>query len=206
MKTIYRLTANRFAWGSLLLTAVLTPGGNAAAQPFAVEQRRLSPGHTLIRVYDRGTERTIWTRRTGNPQLVSWSADRSALAVLDDAWNGHDYFTLLVWRNGERVHTIRYLPPFHRFEMIRDLIWSPDKRRLLLLGPYSQGEADQGFNRLWCLRLHGEQTQLLSDGSVTRAQWIGTTRVRYWIGQLVPLPTKPGEGTLVETPHERDCP
>jgi hypothetical protein len=125
--------------------------------------------------------------------------------VLDDEWDGHDYFTLLVWRNGERVRTIRSLPPFQRFEMIRDLLWSPDSRRLLLLGPYSQGEAEQGFNRLWSLRLNGERTQLLSDGSVTRAEWTGTTRVRYWTGQVVPHPVEPGEGTLLETPHEREC-
>jgi hypothetical protein len=145
---------------------------NAAS--FAVQQYRLGSNVTLIRVYDLQTGRTIWTRRTRHPLLLRWSADRTALAVLGEriGESDHDWYDLWVWRNGERVRKLRSLAPFRRLEIVRDLIWSPDKRRLLLLGPYSQGEADQGFNRLWCLRLRGERAQLLTNEAVTRAQWV----------------------------------
>jgi hypothetical protein len=203
---------NRVARG-LAVAAVLLGSGALipawAADTYAVQQHPLGPDRTLIRVYNSRTGKTIWTRQTRDPRLIRWSADRTALAVLDERLGEDgqepDWYDLLVWRSGERVRTIRFLPPFRRFELVRALTWSPDKKRLLLLGPYSQGDADQGFNALWCVRLQDDRTQLVSDAVVTRADWIGTARVRYWTGELVPDPAKPNRGILRETPHEQEC-
>ncbi len=197
---------NPVAWLLVVQSALLVSGAGVKAATYGVEERRLGPESTLFRVYNRRTHGTIWTRRTTDPGLIRWSPDRAALAVVDErVWQGDDRYELLVWRNGERVRRIRFLPPFRRFEIVRDLIWSPDNQRLMLLGPYSEGEADQGFNRLWCLRLQDERAQLLSNEAVTQARWTRATRVRYWTGKVVSSPTKPDEGTLVETPHERTC-
>jgi hypothetical protein len=189
------------------LLALLVGGAGVEAATYAVEQCRLGPESTPIRVYNRQTHSTIWIRRTRYPRVIRWSPDHTALAVLDErvGEGNRDWYRLLVWRNGERVRSIRSLRPFQRFESVRDLIWSPGRRHLLLLGPYGQGEADQGFNRLWCLHLRGERCQLLSNEAVTRAQWIGTTRVRYWTGKVVADRANPDKGTMLETHHDREC-
>src|SRR5262249_3950828 len=128
---------------------------------------------------------------------------RSALAVVDDDGG---LFTLLVWRVGERLRTYRHIYPLERFEVVRDVLWSPDDQRLLVLGPYGMGEGDQGFGRLWCLRQRDGRLFLLADASVTRAKWIGPTRIRYWTGAMVPDRKNPGMARFRETLHQRRCP
>ena len=201
---------NRVAWGLAAVLAVMSGAWTRAslADNYTLEQRRLGPERTLISIRSRRTGQKVWTRSLCSPHLIQWAADGQALAIVDDragCWKHDWYFRLMLWQAGERVRLYDALRPFQRAEAVHDLRWSPDNHRLLFRVPYSQGEGDAGYGRLWCLRLRDGRTQLLADKAVTRAQWIDRTHVRYWTGQVLPRPTKPNEGILVETPHERTC-
>jgi hypothetical protein len=108
-------------------------------------------------------------------------------------------------RGGERVHRLDALRPLRLAKVVKDLWWSHDNRRLLVRVSDSQDEADMGLGRIWCLCLRDGRARRLSDGTATRAECIGAKRVRYWTGRVVPGPADPSKGSMVKTPHDREC-
>jgi hypothetical protein len=103
------------------------------------------------------------------------------------------------------VRMYDYLRPLRESEAIIGLVWSPDKRRLLIRSARTMGEADLEEGPLWCFRLADAKTELLTDEPVTRAGWSGKTRVRYWTAGWGRDPRTQAQIPLPEKSHQRKC-
>jgi hypothetical protein len=152
--------------------------------------------------------------------VVRWSKDRQALAVIGIRSEDPSSFVLLAWRNGEEVRDIGAIRPFDYWEVAHDAIWSPDKRRVLLMGPESMGEGDAGEADIWCFRLRDGRLRYITRDAA-RAQWLDGSRIRYWEATAVEEWFSPSSGQVCfrnpppgwtkswaagpETPHEWDC-
>src|SRR5690349_4531404 len=100
---------NRVAWGVAAILGTAARGGTGAnAGPYGVEQRRLGPSRRLVCVYNRHTKRTIWARTVISPNgidVLRWSPDGLAVGMADAPPT-----RLILWREGKRVHFLRFYP------------------------------------------------------------------------------------------------
>ncbi|MFN3652414.1 MAG: hypothetical protein ACK47B_22795 [Armatimonadota bacterium] len=172
---------------SVLLFGILAalpaiPSDAATPRRYELEQRKISDAETRLRLYNRRTGRTVWTRTIAQVEQIAWSKDGTALAVVDDragVWNRSGYFRLIYWRVGERVQVRDDLRPLERFEGLIDLEWSPDNRRLLLLGGLSMGALMVGTGDLWCFDTRADRSSMLAgDHDIAAAEWLSSTGVR----------------------------
>lgn len=128
-------------------------------------------GYDIIRLYNRKTHRTIWTRKLKYvySRHVAWSKDKRAVAL------ELSRDKILIWRSGYRT---RFLPA-PRADYIMWLLWSPDKQRLLV------GSGNSGMNmtptsRLFCLNIQKRRVYS-SDKIVGSAVWASSRKVRYTV-------------------------
>jgi hypothetical protein len=209
---MHKVTNNRMTWGwcaflygALMLALVIlcrfslcqkAPSAAATrSQPatvptdtFEVEQRRLEPDRSLIGLFNHHTGKTVWTRTLCEVQVVRWSDDRQALAVIGTLNQDACSFVLLAWRNGTGVRAIRDIRPLDLWDAAHEAIWSPDNRRLLLVGQRGMGVPCLD---LWCFRLRDSQTRFVAD-DVTQEEWSSPTRVRYRRDRLSRNSDRPG--------------
>jgi hypothetical protein len=138
---------------------------------------------------------------------LSWSPDGKALAILDDragVWKRDWYFRLLIWRSGEAVRVLDDVRPLKRVEgLLGPMRWSPDNRRLLLLGALTMGSFDSGMGDLWCFDTRYNRSSLLRPWDVTHAEWLTPTHLRITIGGESVV--RDGVSTRQETQRTIDC-
>lgn len=196
--------------------AAVTSDGNSssrcAARTYGAQQRWLGPDRSVIRVYNRRTGKTVWTRATREIEAVQWSPDHRALAVVD-SWPGTlagdpssstRHWRLVAWRERQPVRIFQSLPAVEDTEYL-ELIWSPDDQRWLLLMASGMGDADMRRFDLWCLRLRDGGLERVTESAVSRAEWVGAQRVRYWVTGAQLDPKTGTYRALPKTIHERDC-
>jgi hypothetical protein len=179
--------SNPVVWGLIAVSLALL-GGKSQASPFAIEQRPVGSHRTRIRVHSPKTGQTIWMRSVEFLAEIKWSPDHRALALLDSppASPGQSWLRLIVWRAGHRVKEFRTIPPLLEFDGIPHVAWSADNKRLLLLGARTQGSGDAGLYSLWCFNVSNGRARKLTAYAdrVTRAEWLGTRRIRFWTASL----------------------
>lgn len=103
-----------------------------------------------IRLKNKTSGRTIWTRTVGDYRGAHWSGDHRAFAV--ETSN-----IMLVWRAGHRLLTVAY-PGGHAldtgpgYDYSMGYRWSPDKKHLLARFG-SSGDIDVNSGYFYCLKL-----------------------------------------------------
>jgi hypothetical protein len=211
----YALLVHPHLWVRLpgaLVTSHGKPTSTRAADTYGAQQRWLGPDRSLIRVYNRRTGKTVWTRTTREIETVRWSPDHRALAVVDswpgtvngDPTTGITHWRLVAWREGQPVRVLRSLPDVEGAEYL-ELSWSPDNQRWLLLIARGMGNADMRWFELWCLRLRDGRMERMTENAVSRVQWVGPRRIRYWTTGSAYDPKTGVFRALPKTSHERDC-
>ncbi|MBW3637745.1 MAG: hypothetical protein KY445_14965 [Armatimonadetes bacterium] len=155
----------------------------AKSSPYAIDVRRVHKNRNLltIRLWDKKTKRILWTRARVENQLydIQWSKDRRAVAVGYFSPNSDD-FQILIWREGYRLRTFA-IPGGVDYSM--GMVWSPDKRRLLIRGGGS-GSSDVDAGPLYCLTLgrwpyYRVDSIPFSDGGVRTMTWKDKRTVLY---------------------------
>lgn len=149
---------------------------------YAHRVHQFSEEHARVTIYNRQTGRVVWQHAVTYLSQTIWSPDRRAFALVEDApGSAVAAFRLLVWRAGERARIYSAIPPLPYFDAIGALEWSPDDKRLLILGARSQGGSDVG--ELWCLDVDRGKSAAMTaypERAVAEAHWIGLRRIRMW--------------------------
>lgn len=191
------------AWkhgGKVLVWTCLTLGLLGMGHVFAgakLNTYTLSPVTTAdepitLRVYNRQTHKLIWTRKaSAGIDCYAWSRDHRALAV---SWGirrksgTRNLLRFTLWQAGQKPRTFRDLPrPMGRYTPMSDLyteslvemVWSPDKRHLLIRSAASLGTAGNGMGNLWCVDTQRFKADLLVAGGVGQAKWTSNHTVYY---------------------------
>ena len=135
----------------------------SGAASYADRIHQFSEDHSRVTVYNRRTGRVVWHRSVAYIHWAVWSRDRRAFALVDDAPPSADTaFRLTVWRAGRRARSFLTTRPLPSLDAIGYLAWSPDDKRLLMLGATGQGGASVGYWDLWCLNVDRGRTVKLS--------------------------------------------
>jgi hypothetical protein len=154
-----------------LVLLVLASVAAIDARPYELEAKpvvlRMDRGYpvegTRLVLSRRSDRKVIWTRTLEDADVaIAWSGDGRAVSALGSNW------TLVVWRDGERVHQAKMPmirpsfgePPAYEHKTR----WSPDKRNILFVMPRTQGDMD--FE-------HGELG--VFDVAAKRMRWTGLT-------------------------------
>jgi hypothetical protein len=185
---------------------------SAAASAYAVQHRGLGDDHGVIRAFNPRTGRTLWTRAVRRFVNITWSADGQALAVVDswpDRVDGDprqpiDRWRLFAWRVGERVR-MSALSPLEGAHQVKEISWSPDNQRLLLLVSWGMGDSDAERFDLRCLRLRDGRMRQVTENAVEKAQWVGRKRIRYWVSSYEGCSEPPPIRQAPDPIQERDC-
>ena len=131
-------------------------------------------------LWDSKRKRVLWKRRMDSfsQEAVHWSKDRRALAIECTIVDSSDKTPrrVLVWREGYRLRDFR-VPDGDDYTM--GCAWSPDKRRLLVLGG-SSGDSQLVSGHLSCLELQvWPNYQVFKVGHAHRFLWKNRKTVVY---------------------------
>lgn len=186
---------NRLIFSSCLLIAFALSGDvSVAAKPnsYALQPVLRGEEPVVLRVYNTQSHQVVWTRKAGGGLgCYAWSHDHRALAVEWGAQNpgepqGHERFT--IWRAGQKPRTFVHLPePMGQYgelaslytESLVKIVWSPNKRRFLILAGGNLGSASEGMGNLWCVNAKTFTAKLVVASEVTNPAWISSHRVSY---------------------------
>lgn len=135
--------------------------------------------YVLVRLKNKASGHTIWTRTVSDYRGAFWSSDHRAVAVATTK-------IMFVWRLGHRLLKVAY-PGGHAldtgpgYDYFMGYRWSPDKRRLLVRFGAS-GSVDLNYGWLYCLKLgehHYNYTQP-PNSQVWKMAWRGNRTVLSW--------------------------
>jgi prepilin-type N-terminal cleavage/methylation domain-containing protein len=174
-----------------ILTAFQFPvaaRASEAAPPFyALQQTKESDDLFNLRLYDKKTGQTIWTRKCFGAYSPRWSFDHRSFAIVighiygqNTLINGQNIFMrLLYWREGHDVQLVKYPNLFIDFDDVINLRWSPDGRRFAFIGGSTVFEAGGPYwGSLGCVNAVNGYFYF-GPLSVGRYCWIDSQRIRY---------------------------
>jgi hypothetical protein len=134
-----------------------------------------------LRLCERKTGRTLWRVRLAQVERIGWSEDGRALAIFDrglDQPNNDDH-RRVVWRAGEPVRILDRPPRIA--DIVLDMLWSPDRRRVLIRSTDIMGMAGEDVGDIYCVDAERHRTRCVEGvHSASRIQWLGPRRFRYW--------------------------
>jgi hypothetical protein len=141
--------------------------------PFVAAEERVNGGPTLT-VRRSATKEIVWRRRVQETNPY-WSPSGRSLVSLDSDW------TLLLWRDGQRVRRLRLRPFFS--DGAGELpgfppVWAPDERHVLFRVPGSQGSQSIDLGTLVCLNWQTGRTIAISD-SADSPRWLDNSTVAF---------------------------
>jgi hypothetical protein len=133
----------------------------------------------LVRLKNRTSGHTIWTRTVSDYRGAYWSEDHRAVAVETTEF-------MLVWRLGHRLLKVAY-PGGHEldsgpgYDYSMGYRWSPDKRHLLVRFGIS-GSVDLNYGWLYCLKFgeHYYNYTQPPTHRVWKMAWQGNHTVLSW--------------------------
>jgi hypothetical protein len=184
-------------------------------RPYLIKERRLQSGRVVYELIRRYDGRVLWRRPkrdVSDMSKIVYAKDGRAIAIAEtqeeQGNNAESRNRLTVWREGHVIqvyveshkHSARNLS-FLAGEPVKEMIWTPDTRRLLLRIPGGQGDYDTGMYRLWCLRVDTKRPQYIS-GAVIKSKWLNNTLLYFEAGRLVYTPTALN---IVSVPHAVVC-
>lgn len=137
------------------------------------------PDSVQIRLKNRTSGRTLWTRTVSDYRGAHWSSDHRAVAVETTK-------IMLVWRLGHRLLKVAY-PGGHAldsgpgYDYSMGYRWSPDKRHLLVRFGAS-ANLDYNTGRLYCLKFgeHYYNYTYSPTNPVWKMAWRGNHAVLCW--------------------------
>lgn len=171
-----------FPWVALIFAFFLLPPERAYAQQYALQQRDV--GSTIIlRVYNRSTNSTVWSRRCVGVSRASWSQDHRSLTVEVGSLYEHpsdvSQFRLLVWRAGSPVRLLGHPEKFADFDALTNLRWSHDGRRFAFLGGSTAFESGGPYIGTLCCVDAMTGRFAIGPSEVGSYQWQGSRRLLY---------------------------
>src|SRR3712207_6019647 len=98
-------------WILALVGAAWTASGQSSV--YAAKEESIGAGRKVLRVYNRKTGRTVWTRQVHSVSLIRWSQNGRALAVVDNVPSSVDnpwWLRVIAWRVGEGVRIFQRVP------------------------------------------------------------------------------------------------
>jgi hypothetical protein len=134
-----------------------------------------------LQLCERKTGRTLWRVHLAQVEQIGWSEDGRALAIFDhglDQPNKYDP-RLVIWRAGEPVRILDGPPRIA--DIVLGMLWSPDRRRVLIRGTDGMGQASVDLGDIYCVDVERHRTRCFEGvHSASRIQWLGPRRFRYW--------------------------
>jgi len=205
LKMMQEMGNHRLSWCSpmhgffgMLLLCLASAQNSPAAPPVYDLDIKKGKESEILRLYQRASKRTIWTRRVSFHGRVGWSTDRRALAIEIGGGTG-----ILVWREGHTPRLFNSSPLGYDYAM--GFAWSPDHRRLLLrIG--GSGSADVDVGRLHCLNVETGKFSAVTSQGVRKMAWGGRRKVLYWTVHDIGNPSVGYRTVVARTPRTWNCP